>query len=85
MSFHSRSGGNKYISKDENVDEIYCKGAGKPFFYLPFVRLSRHSNVISNWYLSVALAGLLRTLTPRSDTTDMMERAVRRGKFDGGG
>lgn len=28
--------------------------------------------MISNWYLSVSLAGLFRTLTPRSETTDMI-------------
>lgn len=38
----------------------------------PFSRGSRHSKVISNWYLSPNLAGLLRTSTPRSVTTDIL-------------
>lgn len=38
---------------------------------IPFCSGSKHSNVISNWYLASNGAGLLRILTPRSDTTDM--------------
>ena len=43
----------------------------KSEIYLPFSSCSRHSKVISNSYLSVNLAGLLRILTPRRETTDM--------------
>ena len=43
---------------------IYCRT-------IPFSSCSRHSKVISNSYLSVNLAGLLRILTPRRETTDM--------------
>lgn len=39
---------------------------------LPFWSCSRHSKVISKVYLSVNLAGLFRTLTPRRETTDML-------------
>lgn len=39
---------------------------------IPFSSGSRHSNVISKRYLSVNLAGLLATLTPRSVTTDIL-------------
>lgn len=39
---------------------------------LPFCRDSRHSKVISRLYLSVKRAGLLRILTSRRDTTDMV-------------
>ncbi len=39
---------------------------------IPFSSCSKHSKVISNSYLSVNLAGLFRTLTPRSDTTDIL-------------
>jgi hypothetical protein len=38
----------------------------------PFCSGSRHSKVISNSYLSVNLAGLLITLTPRRETTDIL-------------
>ena len=38
---------------------------------LPFCSGSRHSKVISNWYEALKGAGLLRTLTPSKETTDM--------------
>jgi hypothetical protein len=41
----------------------------------PDLSVSRHSNVISNWYESPNLAGLFRTFTPRRDTTDMLSTA----------
>ena len=40
---------------------------------IPFCSDSRHSNVISNSYGSPNLAGLLRTLTPKRDTTDILK------------
>ena len=39
---------------------------------IPFCNDSRHSKVISNSYGSPNLAGLLRTLTPKRDTTDIL-------------
>lgn len=50
---------------------------------IPFSRASRHSKVISNSYLSENLAGLFTTLTPRSETTDML--LVLRGRGGGAG
>lgn len=49
-------------------DAIDCLGR-----VLPFCSCSRHSKVISKWYESVNLAGLLRILTPSNETTDIME------------
>lgn len=48
---------------------------------VPFSSASKHSNVISNSYLSVNLAGLFSTFTPNSETTDMlMEYIFRKTK-----
>lgn len=49
-----------------------CGGLGWHKQNIPFSSCSRHSNVISNSYLSVNLAGLLTTLTPRRETTDIL-------------
>jgi hypothetical protein len=62
VSFHSRSEV-KILARAMKGDNL--RG-------LPFWSCSRHSKVISNWYCEEKWAGLLRTLTPRSETTDMM-------------
>lgn len=55
-------------SNDPCLEAVCEGGVGRE----PFSRGSRHSKVISNWYLSVNLAGLLRTSTPSSVTTDIL-------------
>ena len=39
---------------------------------VPFSSCSRHSNVISNSYLSVNLAGLFNTFTPKREMADIV-------------
>ena len=34
---------------------------------------SKHSKVISNWYVSVKAAGLFWTFTPSNETTDIVK------------
>lgn len=44
--------------------------------FAPLLNCSRHSKVISNWYLSINLAGLLDTLTFSNEMIDMAAGVV---------